>query len=426
MINAIIQIPNRLPYGTILSGGEVSEKTIGGRPVKLLSGRSVRVVPLIFYKFFSQWGQSFYEHIFATDEPFDPITLSRFVDASTGNYSKSNMGAMLVPISMKMINQHNVETFLFAKSINYLISCYQIGTPLASIVPFDLNRTYDPTKALEVPDAASGLISGGVMSYGEYRKYIFEDVLYSTYGTNRLPPDIEFALDHMTSERPATINECMEEINYNYTSVDAIWNYIDQLYTYETGEPLDPAEFFSEHNYHESIIDPLTLKCLRTPTYLLLSCLKPYMTFTEMRKYGTYGMYPQNDAFTQNVISFNFGGNFGVYTKNGLIESIMSIPCDWFTIRMTWDDYIPEYYSIFGYNVSLPIERLHDTARQIFLNKWVDKEYAYDDIVISKNWYDEIFISCKNKMGITTYYINLAWYHLISPSLINMSSAIRR
>lgn len=424
MINAIIQIPNRLKIGTVLFGGCVGEKRHAGHTVQQLSGRSIRVVPLIFYKFFSQWGNSYYEHIFATDEPFDPISMSRFRDALTGEYSKSRIGALLVPISMKRIGGNSVETFLFAKSINFLISNYQIGEALSNI-PFDGIQSFDMNKGIEVPDQ-NGLFSGGVVSYGDYRKHLFQDVLYSAYGTNKLPRDVEFALSHMTSERPATIDSCMEELNYNYSTPDAVWAYIDELYKYETGEPLDPKEFFAEHNYRESIIDPLTLKCLRSPTYILLANLKPYMSPLAMRRYGMIGLEPQQDEFTSNIIPFNFGGNVFSYSKNEFMESLMSIPDDGFTIRMTWDSYIPEYYSMFGYNSSLTAESLHNSSRQLFLNKWIDKEYAYDDIVISKNWYDEIFISCKNKMGITTYYINLALYHLMSPSLINKSSMVNR
>ena len=423
MINAIIQIPNRFPIGTVMFGGCVDEKVLAGRSVKLLSGRSIRIVPLIFYKFFSQWGDSCYEHIFATDEPFDPISMSRFMDSTTGDYSKALAGSMLVPISMKRIGKHSVETFLFAKSINYLLSTYQIGTPLSS-VPFCGPESFDMNKGLEVVDE-SGLFSGGVVSYGDFRKNMFEDVLYSTYGTNKLPSHLEFALSHMTSERPSTIDSCMEELTYNYSSVDAVWNYIDELYRYETGEPIDPSEFFTEHNYRESIIDPLTLKCLRTPTFIMSSNIKPYVSPISMRRYGIMGLDPQTDDFTKNIIPFQFG-NLCAHSKNELMESLMSIPDDGFTIRMTWDNYIPEFYSIFGHDVSLPAEQIHNACRQLFLNKWVNGEYAYDDIVVSKNWFDEIFISCKNKIGITTYYINLAWYHLMSPSLINMTSMINR
>ena len=192
------------------------------------------------------------------------------------------------------------------------------------------------------------------------------------------------------------------------------------MYQYENGEPIDPKEFFSEHNYHDSLIDPLTLKCLRSPTYILSSNLKPYISNQlDMRRYGTLGMHPQNDAFTSNIVPFSFEGPMDTYSKYELVENIMSLPEDWFSMRITWDNYIFDQFSMFGNNIFTSAEIIHNSARQLFLNKWVHGEYAYDDIVISKNWYDEVFISCKNKMGVTTYYINLAWFHLLSPSLIN-------
>ena len=425
MINAIIQIPNRYQLGSILSGGKVAEKFISNQPVKLLSGRFIRIVPLTFYKFFSQWGQSFYEHIFATDEPFDPIALSQFMDSTTGLCSTNKIGSVLVPISMKKIGPNSVESFLFSKSINFLINYYQIGKPIAEIQFTDIN--IDPHRSIEVPDSLTGIHSGGVISYGDYRKIIFEDVLYSTYGTNKLPPDIEFALSHMTSERPATIENCLEELTYNYSSIDAVWSYIDELYQYETGEPIDPKEFFSEYNYRESVIDPLTLKCLRSPSYILLSSLRPYMNAQSMRRYGTIGFYPQVDEFTSNIVPLNFSDFHGSQLRYDMVESLMSIPEDGFTMHINWDSYVPDFYSMFGHNILYPaVESLHESVRQLFLNKWVNTDQVFNNVVVSKNWYDEVFISCKNDHEMITYYINLAWFHLISPSLINMSSVIRR
>ncbi len=423
MITGVLQIPNRIPVGSVLFGGTPIEKRFNDTVVKVLSGRSIRVVPLFFYKFFSQWGKSFYEHIFATDEPFDTVTLTRFVDSSTGDYSKSRIGSVLVPISMKRISNTGVQNFLFAKSINFLICNYQIGLPLAEI-PFDGVSNFDSSKCIEIP--VEGLFSKGVASYGAYRKFLFEDVIYSTYGSKGLPPDVEFALDHMTTEEPAMIASCMDELLYQYTSSDAVWNYIDELYKYETGEPLDPKEFFSDHNYHESVIDPLTLQCLRTPTYLLLSNIRTYISSQQMMyACGNLGANPQNDEFTSNIVPFSFESKIDHYSKLQLIEELVRIPSDWCTVQMDWDKYIQSTMSRYNSGCSESFESLHNTCRQLFLNKWVNHDYAYDNIVLSKNWYDEIFISCKNKMGITTYYINLAWYHLTSPSLINQSLFIK-
>ena len=423
MITGIVQLPNRLSLGTVLFGGELVDRNVSGIHTQVLSGRSIRVVPLFFYKFFSQWGKSFYEHIFATDEPFDTLTMTRFVDSTSGQYSKSNMGSVLVPISMKRISEQGIQNFLFAKSIDFLIRNYQIGTPLSSI-PFSGVDHFDNEKCIEV--ATEGNYSRGVQTYGAYRKFLFQDVIYSTYGKVRLPNDVEFALEHMTTEEPALIVGCMSELMSNYSTPDAVWAYIDDLYKYETGDPIDPKDFFAEHNYHESIIDPLTLQCLRTPTYLLLSNLKPYISQQHvMRTSAIIGTNPQNDEFTSNIIPFQFGNKMNSYTKYGMIESLMWIADDWFTIRMNWDNYIPEFFSRQYVSSHAPLEILHSDCRQLFLNKSIDGEYAYDDIIISKNWFDEIFISCKNKKGITTYYINLAWFHLMSPSLINDSLFIR-
>lgn len=426
MINAIIQIPQRLPIGTVISGGELMDMYDSNRiRTKVLSGRSIRVVPLIFYKFFSQWGPSRYEHIFATDEPFDTIGMSQFVAGDTGQYSKNPVGSILFPISMKRIGPNSTETFLFAKSINHLLSNYQIGLPLSDI-PFTGLESIDLNKTIEVPYRGTNLISKGVVSYGGCKKHIFEDVLYSSYGSTNIKPEIDLAMEAMTLERPATIASCLCEIISNYPSKEAVWSYIDELYKYETGEHIDPTEFFEEHSYTVDLkhpftmLDPITAKCIFSPTFILTNNLKHYLAdhFTT-RCYGSMGYHPENDSFTNNIVPFDIGGDHGTYTKLDMIESLMSIPDDGFSIHMTWDQYVPDYYSYFGNPSNIPTEKIHEACKQVFLNKWVGGDFAYDDIVVSKNWYDEVFISCKNKMGLTTYYINLAWFHLMSPSLIN-------
>jgi hypothetical protein len=81
--------------------------------------------------------------------------------------------------------------------------------------------------------------------------------------------------------------------------------------------------------------------------------------------------------------------------------------------------------SMFGYNqqvissVAKTYEELYWCVRQEFLNKHVCPD-AFDDVVISKNWTDEILISClKNHSQPVNFYINLPWFHLSSPSLVN-------
>ena len=72
MINAIIPIPARYPVGYMLGGGfRVDGKRLG------VSGRTIKVLPLYFYKFFSTYGNASYQHIFASDTAIDPLTLGK-------------------------------------------------------------------------------------------------------------------------------------------------------------------------------------------------------------------------------------------------------------------------------------------------------------------------------------------------------------
>ena len=426
MIDAIIQIPQRLHTGTIVSCGRfVDAYGTNGEELRVLSGRSARIVPLIFYKICSNWGSIRYEHIFATDEAFDTLSMSQFKRGEDGTYSKNPIGPILYPISMKRILNWHTETFLFAKSIDFLLNNYQLGKSL-SLVPFSGTSCIDLQKSIEVPTGAGiNALSRGVSSYGAYRKFIFEDLLYSRYGSTKLNPELELAQESMTIERPARIFSCMEDILQTCNRTEEVWNRIDEMYTYETGRPIDVQEFFEEHSYTfdknniPSSLDPITLMCIMSPTFITGNNIKPYLSTNAVtRSYSTVGLTPEDDTFTRLIVPFQFNG-LDTYSRYELMECIMSIPDDWCSIRMTWDSCVPEYQSMFGYSYSASTEYLYEVCKHIFLNHWVDNGLSYDNIVLSKNWYDEIFISCVNKYKTITYYISLPWFHLTSPSLIN-------
>jgi hypothetical protein len=164
-----------------------------------------------------------------------------------------------------------------------------------------------------------------------------------------------------------------------------------------------------------------------SPSYILGRQLMDYATSAyEMEKYLNMGYNPQDDEFTRSTCEDGAVQHVDRLAMfDDLIELVGQLPDTHFQIKLTWDDVYPVITTVFGYerNVMSPVaktyESLYSLIRQKFLNKHVDP-YAYDDVIISKSWADEIFISCKshNKPPVN-YYVNMAWYHLTSPSLIN-------
>ena len=426
MIDCICPIPNRLPLGTVLHGSTVIGQNNTTRLT--VSGRSIRIVPLTFYKVFSHWGKYRYEHVFATDEPFDIIHLLSYWDATCNDHFTDKMGSLLIPISVSKYGDSFARTFLFSKSINYLFHIYKTTVPLSlcpSLTTLLSDRYFVSDVSLEVPTFGQNLIvSGGVNSYGDFQKFMFSDVLYSRMGSLGLTPYQMMLLTTMTPELPERINTCLDEIASNYCSKEQIYNFIDDMTAYERGTHLEHGELFEDYIYDEFPPDPITTECLRSPTYILLNTLRPHLgDKLTMLSYAKLGYSVQHDAFTQAIQTISFSDSVQVVNRYDLIESIINIPITDYRIDMTWDSCdIVEYPYFNTKQTILPgkyyLEHIHQLCRQLFLNKWASNVW-YDKVTISKNWLDELFICCQVDNKILTYYVNLAWFHLISPSLVN-------
>ena len=418
MIHAIVQIPNRLKTGTILYGGNLESITLeNGTRINAISGRSIRIVPLIFYKFFSSWGEDQYEHIFVTDEPISTRTMSRYVDDRTGESSNSPMGAVLYPISVKRIRRYSVETYLFARSIDFLLSNYQIGTPLTTI-PFCGYPSIDSNRSIEVP--SHNLYSQGVLSYGSYKTHILQNLIKKYNMTQEEIDRISFAYEVLTTEMPSTIQESISEILYYSPYIENVWSVLSEVYLYENGEYPDLLEYLSQYSYTKDGIDPITVECLRSPTYILTKNLLPYLDrSTQVYAYANMATMT-DDPIMNTIVPLQL--NKDSYGMNSLIETLLLIPDDSYTIEVTWDRVIPHYQSVFGHSFQSSMDHsIQYIARQQFLNKQGSSSInaLCDSVVISKNWYDELVFSCKYGKQVTNYYFNLAWFHLMSPSLVN-------
>lgn len=457
MIDCVCQIPNRLPINTTLHGASPLSDPIRDRiPMPpQVSGRSVRIVPLTFYKVFSHWGSGRYEHIFATDEPFEVLNLLSYWSSTSIKQQPTcdHIGSVLIPISVRRVGRMDgktldrtkhdpnslipanafvvptASTFLFSKNIDFLIRNYRDNRPLAQVNNLERYTHQDTLHGIEFPMsytyAGDIMLSGGVRSYGDYQKFIFEDMLYTRFGSIGLNPYEELVLSSMTPELPERINSCLEEINLNYSSRDQLYDYIDDMAMYESGKHLEITDIFGDYIYDEYPPDPITTECLRSPSYILLHTLRSYIgDYMRMHSYSKIARNVQDDSFTRQITPASFNDSTMLTTKYDLIESLSKIPSSDFTIETTWDNVTGYQHSYFelgrvendGNGYYLPM--IHSIVRQLFLNRWADHN-AYEKVIIFKNWLDEIFICCHKNGGYVTYYINLAWFHLISPSLVN-------
>ena len=421
MIDCIMQLPQRMGTNTFLScAHSLSPWQSPTEENMYISGRSIRVVPLTFYKVFSRWGANRYEHTFVTDEPFDSIYLTSYRSGVTKQIEHNNMSSVLYPISVKKITPYHVSTHLFTKSCDVLLQYYRQGIPLSTIQPL-----------MPPPIEKEGRMSSdcieGVCSFAEYQKFIFHDVFIAARGQYELTPQQQTVISALTPEKPEYINSCVDEIIYNGLNGDALFQYIDDCYIYNSGEHINPVEWLGEHIYDEWPLDPITLMCVLSPPHIILSNLIPYLGDLLTRiSYNRIGFSYQNDPLFNGAQPIRFDNLDGLKLYE-LVESLLSIPDTDFQIEMTWDNYVPHFTSMFGYATKLANENIHNVCRLLFLDRWHNSGVGAMKAVLSKNWLDEVVVWCEHEDGRQqVFYLSLAWFHLTSPSLINRSLFFKR
>ena len=211
-----------------------------------VSGRSVRIVPLTFYKVFSHWGSGRYEHIFATDEPFEVLNLLSYWSSTSIKQQPAcdHIGSVLIPISVRRVGRMDgktldrtkhdpnslipastfvvptASTFLFSKSIDFLIRNYRDNRPLAQVNNLERYTHQDTLHGMEVPmaytHAGDNMLSGGVRSYGDYQKFIFDIERCSCSDPPVFGPAFSYArffappFRHYRDERDEWFRETME------------------------------------------------------------------------------------------------------------------------------------------------------------------------------------------------------------------------
>ena len=395
MINAIIPIPMRYPLGYMLgSGFRVNGKHLG------ISGRTIKVLPLYFYKFFSTHGNTYYQHIFASDTEIDPITLNKAKHVT--NQQIDYYGGTLVPISVKRLDRDGARTFLFARCINFLLQHYRQGVPIDEV---------DVLNDGQYSELSPGCT--GVAGISEFNFFFLKNFM-QTNSWCGLTEQSRLLMSALTPELPEQIVCYATEIENSHLYGDALVNYISDLCTYETGQAFSLKEFLEGKKYNFDL-DPITKLCVCTPSYLYGMQLKPFLGNELMLSgFKRIGYNPINNQPIQAALNLKFELDDPYTWSDEIMEDLIDMTDEDFRLVVTPDCPIMDGFSVIGNPAPSIIEHLYHA---VLYNL---RECSKVEIV--KNWEEEVFMTCwKYDGSCHTHYLNLAWYHLLSPSLINMN-----
>ena len=395
MIHAIIPIPQRYPNGYLLgSGFRINGKHLG------ISGRAVKVLPLYFYKFFSTHGNTCYQHIFASDTMIDPVTLNK---AKNGfNSQKDYYGGLFVPISVKRFDEDGNTTFLFCRCINFLLQNYRYGVPLDEV---------DVLNSGQYSELSPGC--GGVSGVSEFNFHYLNNFMQNNKWLG-LTDQHRLLMSSMTPELPYQISNYVVEIENSHLYGDALANYITDLCTYEWGKAITIRDFLEEKNYNFPL-DPITQLCICTPSYLYGSQLRAFLgNELNLSGFSRIGYNPIDNNFTRSALNYSFETADPYSWFDEIMEDIINMSDEDFRLTISSEGPLMESFSVIGNPSPSIVEHLYH-AVLYDLRKYIKVE-------IVKNWSEEVFMTgwgCDGSCH--TYYLNLAWYHLISPSLININ-----
>jgi len=400
MIQAIIPIPQRYPIGYTLGSGFRISGRMG------ISGRTIKVLPLYFYKIFSTHGNASYQHIFASDSIINPITL----ESSRNNFNlqKDYYGGVLVPISVKRFDATRPNTFLFPRCINFLLQNYRQNIPI------------DEVDVLN-DGAYSELSPGcpGVVGISEFNFYYLKNFMETHQWCGMNSPQ-RLLMSAISPEAPYRISNYVQEIENCHLHGDALAQYISDLCTYETGTALNMREFLEMEKY-DFPMDPITQLCACTPSYLYGHQLRPFLgNEMNLSGYSRIGYNPVDNELTRSPLNFMFEQADPYAWSDEVMEDLINMADEDFRLTITPNGPVMESFSTLSNQSPSIITHLYDSLMYSFPQ--------YKQIEIVKNWADEVFMTVWSGSNNTwsppgphTFYLNLAWYHLTSPSLINMN-----
>lgn len=394
MITSITPIPNRYPKNLLLISGRNS-------PNYRVVATTAR---LFFYKVTSIHGQCGYEHVFASDCHLDPIGLRESKMWSDGPTDHSH-GGTLVPISLTRTDRSGRQTFLFPHCISFLFNSFIPGVPLdeADILS---NR---PRYYRLSPNC------DGVVGISEFNFARLNHPMRNQGWLGMSINDRQF-MSLLTPELPEKISSYVEEILYLRLMGDNLAKYITDVAQYENQQMYTLKDYLEQFRYSYPL-DPITLECLSTPSYLYGYQLRSYLSDPlTLQNNETLGYHPCEYHY-QSLMRYQYGVDSEYPVKllleeYGLIEAIINAPSPTYWVDINEASYVVNAPT-FGVALAPSVyEPLVKEIRRLF---------KCPRVCISRAFNEEVFIYpfMDNAHCDTVYYINLAWYHLISPSLIN-------
>lgn len=415
MIDAIVPVPNRIRPGQVLRGSLDVEYY---RPDELgtfnqISGRDIQSPPLTFYKVFSTFGNFRYEHVFATDELLDPIYLTNSRDAYTGVQSATP--SLLVPISVKTISDIGCDTFLFTKNIDYLLRNYIMGYKISSLRPFNNTAPQYQDRIVINPTEFNGVV--GMNMYAEKLLSAVHNIGHGYY-----QPEISKfqLLSYLCPERPSEMHNLLKEIIWFEKNPDAFFGYLDDIYTYDDDNKFEPLSLLDAYFYN-AWLDPITVYCLKSPTYISTDQLKPFLGDINQR-IGYYNITLNQARATEE---FNFheldirdDDRCFILDVLGILYETPDSDINVCITRSGQSEY-KSMNTVPFCNYKVRERDLTATLYQAFMN-WTRHQYTcdYDYITISKTWLGELMVYChSNIMPPRRFYMNMNIFHLMTPSL---------
>lgn len=436
MIQAILPVPFRvhLPGSKLMGAKRESYWKQGLDRYEIEYGRDLIVPPLAFYKMYSIWDQYLIEHTFISDHTLTPDMLTIHRDIYTGGVVPTP--PVLVPISVTYGSPGKItETYLFTKSIDYLLTNYRVGYPLSLSESVILPGSHPITE----PGADRMVLTPyhGVCGVVEYIDTLLQTALSLQLDqdyTRWTPPALEYGLRHrLTPERPEVITNTMMDIVQYEQYPDALFDFIDNTVGISMSD--DPRTILTEFLYRGPY-DPVTTVCLDTPSCFSLDRLFPYIDHSRIKGYYQIACSEAlaSESYDCLCLLEHINGIFQELELESLLEFFYGSSYTDLTIELNGPTELPKIvmYDRFGLyqykdergvrHDEITYNSLADHLKHLFMDhRWAS---PYNQIVMSKTWLGELFITGIRQTGnnsyCTKYYLNLNLYHLVSPSLINL------
>ena len=418
MINGIVQLPIRLPRGTVIRDehGFSFFNPILDSEITVACGRNLRVPPANFYKVISSWGDATYEHIFAA---LDTERLILNYHTLTDQFGKV---IELYPISMKRCGDQGVGTFIFVDNCNAFLQHPHINQ----------GCQYHPVVSLPQ------FIEECLHACMQVLNYPWEDI--------RSPTE-QILSRRLTPLVPAEAANMFTELMQYCGNPDGLYSYLDDIVMYESRQKFMPVDFIKPYQYPFTrkritqvgtleipALDPITLLCLNTPT-----------TLTSTRLLEFIGNHAQLDHYyqlSQITNSESLGmceplSDLAIF-NSGVLDDLLTM---FATIADT------EVITQSDYGTSVLANQSHPTTRvqtrQLYGKLVMDEQYVreilqrsipisnqlignlnWKHLTISKNWLDELYVVIELVSGeLIRCYTNLVLHTLAGPSLINSNCA---